>query len=245
MLNIKYDSDTINKKRSRVKEIFLENSSNIKDCNIKKINIKNLQLLFSIYDKLFLNNYFKENYIGMLKFTLSHQMTKSAGITRTPINIAKLSKDKYQFEIKISLDFLFNYYETSDEKSVNGIVTNNPLDVLLLVFEHEICHIIEFIFFFKSSCGGKRFKLLAKNIFSHTDNHHKLTTLPELNYIKYGIKVGDMVSFSLNNINKTGIIYRMNKRAIVMVEDKKGKYYNENKVRFSKYFIPLPLCVKS
>ncbi len=245
MLDIKYDSNTIISKQNIVREIFLEKSSNIKDGNITKISIKDLEILFFIYDEVFLNNYFKENYKGILKFTLSHQMTRSAGITRTPKNISKLPFEKYQFEIKISLDFLFNYYETSNEKLVNGIKTNNSLDVLLLVFEHEICHIIEFIYFFKSSCYGKRYKNLAKNIFMHTDNHHKLTTLPELNFIKYGIKPGDMVSFSFEDKQLKGIIYRINKNAVIMVEDKKGKYYNKSKMRFSKYLIPLSLCVKS
>lgn len=244
MLDIKYDIETINLKRNTIITLFCEKSSNIKDGDIKKISINDLQLLFFIYDEIFLDNYFKNTYQGKIKFTLSHQMTRSAGITRVSKKIAKLSQKEQLFEIKISLDFLFNYYETAGEKFVNGIKTNNPLDVLILVFEHEICHIIEFIYFYNSSCGGKRFKSLAKNIFGHTDNHHKLPTIPELNFMKYDIKVSDLVSFSFEGKKLTGIIYRINKRAIIMVEDKKGKYYNQKRIRFTKYLIPLSECVK-
>lgn len=236
---IKYDENTIIQKRIQVREQLFSTSKNIKNGNIEVISEKDLQLLFNLYDTIFLESYFSLNFKGILKFKLSHQMTKSAGITRTPRNIAVIPPEKQQFEIKISLDFLFDYYKSMREKSVGGIITNDPIDVLMLVFEHEICHVIEFHIYKKSSCKKIRFKTIANNIFGHKESYHKLTTNSELTFLNYGLKANDKVGFEYEGKLLKGIIYRINKRAIVMTEDKKGTYTNNFGKRFSKYYVPI------
>ncbi len=239
MLHLKYDDKTTHDKRIAVRNALCEHSQNIKNGDFKVLHEKDLWILFHLYDEIFFEDYFKRSFEGKLTLTLSRQMTRSAGITRTPKNIAKLPPKEQQFEIKISLDFLFTYYFTSREKFVNGIATKDPLDVLILVFEHELCHVIEFLFFFKSSCRGKRYKEIAFNIFGHTDNHHNMPTMPELSFLKYGFKPTDCVQFTHEGKELTGIISSIKKRAIVMVEDKKGTYYNKSGKRFAKYTVPL------
>ena len=236
---IKYDENVIIQKRLLVREQFLTSSKNIKNGSIEVISEQDLQLLFYLYDSVFLESYFKLNFKGTIKFKLSHQMTKSAGITKTPRNIAVIPLEKQQFEIKISLDFLFDYYESMREKSVGGIITSDALDVLMLVFEHEICHVIEFHIFKYSSCKKERFKTIANNIFRHKESYHKLPTNSELIFTKYGLKLNDSVSFEYERKLQKGIIYRINKRVIVMVEDKKGTFTNSSGKRFAKYYVPI------
>jgi hypothetical protein len=239
LTNIKYDVITIIQKRIQVREQFFTLSNNIKNGNIEVISEKDLQLLFKLYDTIFLESYFRINFKGILKFKLSHQMTKSAGITKTSRNISVIALEKQQFEIKISLDFLFDYYKSIREKSVGGIITNDPLDVLMLVFEHEICHVIEFLVFKFSSCKKERFKTISNNIFGHKESYHKLATNSELIFTNYGLKPNDKVSFEYEEKLLKGIIYRINKRATVMVEDKKGTFTNISGKRFSKYYMPI------
>jgi hypothetical protein len=234
-----YDDETVKQKRLQVRQQFIESSKNVKSGNIEVISEKDLQLLFSLYDDIFFESYFKTNFKGIVIFKLSHQMTKSAGITKTPRNISTIPPEKQQFEIKISLDFLFNFYKSKREKSVCGIVTNDSLDALMLVFEHEICHMIEFHVFKFSSCKKERFKRMANNIFKHKESYHKLTTNSELIFDNYGLKPSDNVTFQYENKLLKGTIYRINKRAIVMVEDKKGMLMNKSGKRFSKYYVPI------
>jgi hypothetical protein len=236
---IKYEEKIIIQKRLHVREQFIISSKNIKNGNIEVISEQDLKLLFYLYDSVFLEYYFKFNFKGIIKLKMSRQMTKSAGITKTPRSIAVIPPEKQQFEIKISLDFLFDYYESMREKSVCGIITNDPLDVLMLVFEHEICHVIEFHVFKYSSCKKERFKTMANNIFKHKESYHKLPTNSELILSKYGIKPNDKVSFEYEGKLFKGIIYRINKRLIVMVEDKKGTFTNKLGKRFTKYYVPI------
>lgn len=239
IINIKYEENIIIQKKLRIREQFFTFSNNIKNGNIEVITEKDLKILFGLYGTIFLEDYFKDYFKGSIKFSLSHQMTKSAGITKTPRDIAFISPEKQQFEIKISLDFLFDFYKSTREKSVGGIIANDPLDALMLVLEHEICHVIEFHIFKFSSCKKQQFKTIINNIFGHKESYHKLTTNSELIYKDFGLKQNDKVSFDYEGKILKGIIYRINKRATVMVEDKKGTYKNQFGKSFSKFYVPI------
>jgi hypothetical protein len=239
LTNIKYDEDIIKQKRLQIREQLFALSNNIKNGNIEVISEKDLKILFGLYDTIFLEEYFKDSFKGSIKFALSHQMTKSAGITKTPRDIASISPEKQQFEIKVSLDFLFDFYKSKREKFVGGIIASDPLDVLMLVLEHEICHVIEFHIFKFSSCKKARFKTIINNIFGHKESYHKLATNSELIYINFGLKPNDKITFEYEGKVLKGIIYRINKRATILVEDKKGLFKNLFGKSFSKYYIPV------
>lgn len=239
MLNLTYSPNQIQSKRHLARELLLTNSKNIKIGDIKTISTEDLWLLFHIYDEVFLNNFFKSNYKGSLKFSLSRQMTSAAGITKVQKNISTLLPEQVKVEIKMSVNFLFDYNKLDRQKEVNGILTKDSLDALMLVFEHELCHFIEFLLFHKSSCKQERFKKLANNIFGHTATYHKLPSKKEINHIKYEFKPGDTVTFSFEGRTLKGIINAINKRATVMVENKDGIYIDKQGKRYAKYYIPL------
>jgi hypothetical protein len=105
-----------------------------------------------------------------------------------------------------------------------SVKTNTGLEAFQLVFEHELCHVIEFVFFNTSNCSKKRFKVLSNNIFGHTESYHKLPTNRQIAQQKYGFKIGDKVTFIFKGKTIQGIIFNINKRATVMVEDSNGHY---------------------
>ncbi|SHH77389.1 hypothetical protein [Clostridium grantii] len=239
LLELKYSINEINDKRDLISGLIKEKSVNIKDKSIKIISSEELTILFNLYDEIFLKNWFKNNYKGKIKFSLSKRMTKSAGITICPKNIASTSEKNLVLEIKIGIDFFFHYNMITEPKLVCGIETKNSFHALQIVFEHEICHLIEFILFYESSCKKDRFKSMAYNLFKHTSSYHQLPTHKKIAMEQLGVSIGDIVSFSYREKIQEGILYKINKKAIVMVKDKKGSFMDKSGNKYMKYYVPL------
>jgi len=191
MINIKYNTDSIISKRALIKELLFEKSINIKCEDFSQISDNDLYILFNLYDEIFLKSWFKANFKGKISFKLSKQLTRAAGNTTTKRNLEEIKPEDVVFEIKISLNHLINFNKIDRTKYVGGIKANSVLDSLLLVFEHELCHVIEFIVCKKSSCNKKPFKELIFNLFGQTETNHKLVSTNEVTVKEYGIKPGD------------------------------------------------------
>ncbi|HYE83765.1 MAG TPA: hypothetical protein VEG39_16570 [Clostridia bacterium] len=241
ILNTKLSDDAIKDKRKEVSKRLQLKSVNINSGTINTISAADLKLLFKLYDEIFLENWFEESFRGKLKFSLSRQMTKSAGLTRCPKNIHTIKPEEVVIEIKIGVDFFFHYGLIEGNKMVGGVDTQNSLEALQLVFEHELCHVIEFIHFGKSNCGRERFKTMAGSLFGHTESHHKLPTHRQIANQKLGLNIGDTVTFTYEGVRHTGILYNINKRATVMVRNENGPLADRQGRRYSKYYVPLKL----
>ncbi|MFU0824972.1 SprT-like domain-containing protein [Clostridium sp.] len=239
LIKTTYLESEIENKRHLLRNEFIYISNNINHGQIKKILVEDLQLLFNLYDKYFFNYYFNKFFKGNITFSLSKRMSRSAGKTIIPKTNPILEEEKQRYEIRIGVNFLFQYYELDREKIVAGVKTEDSLHALLMVFEHEIIHLIEFYVFGNSSCKNKRFKTIAKNIFNHKDVYHSLPTNGEIACESLGIKIGDKVSFLHEEEIKNGIVNRINKRAAIMVLDNKGNYIDGQGNRYSKYYVPL------
>lgn len=150
IINVKHKSKNIKQKRSEVSRLLIESSPNINSGDIDTISNGDLRLLFQLYDQIFLEKWFKINYKGKFKFSLSRRLTRSAGQTRCPKNIDRIKPEQLTIELSIGVDFLFQYDMVEGNKAVGGIITANSLEALQLVFEHELCHAIEYICFGKS-----------------------------------------------------------------------------------------------
>lgn len=241
ILNAKLPGDVIRNKRKEAAKRLLQASANINGESINALSSDDLRLLFQLYDEIFLESWFDKNFRGKLKFSLSRQMTKSAGLTRCPKNIEKLKPEEVVIEIKIGVDFFFHYDLIDGSKSVGGVETSSSLEALQLVFEHELCHVIEFIHFGRSNCSKERFKTIAGGLFGHTESFHKLPTNRQIVGERLGLNIGDTVAFTFEGIRYTGILYNVNKRATVMVRDNNGLMSDREGRRYSKYYVPLKL----
>lgn len=239
LIQIKYLENEIENKKAFLRNEFIFKSKNIDDGEVKEISTDDLQLLFNLYDKYFFRNYFKENFRGKITFSLSRRMSRSAGKTIVPRINTSLEEDKQKYEIRIGVNFLFQYYELDREKLVGGVKTRDSLHALFMIFEHEFIHFIEFYVFGDSSCKNDRFKSIAMNIFAHKDVYHSLPTNREIVNRSLGIKIGDKVDFLYEGKIKNGVINRINKRATVMVLDRRGNYIDRYGNKYIKYYIPL------
>lgn len=241
ILRIVYPQEVIETKRKYILNRFKSSSSNIKTDIIETISSHDLHLLFKLYDEVFFDSWFQSHYMGQLKFSFSRRMTRSAGMTLCPKNIKSTKPEDLTMEIRIGIDFFFNYKLAQGSKLVCGIETNTPMEALQLVFEHELCHVIEFINYHSSKCSGEGFKTMAKNLFGHQGSHHALPSPRDIAIQKYGFKVGDKVTFIMNGKKLHGVIHNITKRATVMVKDKKGIMIDDKGNRYTKYYVPLSM----
>ncbi len=237
---IRYSPQDINQKRAQVRRELIDRSPNVTGGKLQRLANSDLKLLFRLYDSIFLGNYFQNRFQGEIIFSLSTRMTANAGKLIFSKNIKNVETTKEKYELKIGINFFFKYYHLNREKKVNGIKTADSLQALQLVFEHELCHLIELHCFKKSNCRQERFKTIAQNIFGHTESYHQLPTDREIAAAQYDFRIGDRVCFTYDNIKYTGIIYNINKRATVMVPQEKGIYQDNKGNRYSKWYVPLP-----
>lgn len=241
IFSLKLSNDEVEARRREISAIFMRDSEKAKTEKITALTSEDLSLLFRLYNDSFLEHWFDHNYKGKIKFSVSRQLTRSAGLTRCPKKIDTLRPEDVLIEIKIGIDFFLNYGKLEGGNMVGGLETQNSLEALLLVFEHELCHVIEFIAYGRSSCKGKRFKTLAANIFGHKESCHKLPTHRQIAFNTLGLRIGDNISFTFEGRKLTGILYGINKRATVMVRDNKGLLADRQGKRYTKYYVPLSL----
>jgi hypothetical protein len=241
LTSIKLTPKIIKNKRAEVSRLLTQSSPNIKNGDIKVISTADLKLLFDLYDKVFLGECFQTKFKGKLRFSLSRRMTRSAGKTLFPKDISGIKPENLTIEIRMGVDFFLQHKLVEGSKNACGIKTTTGLEALQVIFEHELCHAIEYICFCQTSCSGARFKTIAGNLFGHTESHHSLLTNTQIAHQMLGIKIGDNVSFTFEGKRLKGILYKINKRAVVMVGDKKGQFADSKGNRYAKYYVPLPM----
>lgn len=242
LTNLRFTESDILNKRENIRQCYLKQEYPILRTVGKPLKF-NLELLFKLYDAIFFTNFFSKSLQNKIDFSLSTRMTRSAGKT---IYMKKPGKGMLEehYEIRIGQDF-FNHYEKVERmKKVSGIETKDALEALQIVFEHELCHLIEFYYFKNSSCKKERFKQLAYQIFGHTGVYHELPTVHEIVKKEKGVGVGDMVTFFGEGKTMEGVIYKIQKRAVIMVKDKKGSFHDSQGVRYNKWYVPLELLAR-
>jgi len=237
LIELRYSQENIQQKTQKIYTNILTNSPTINQPNFQSITIKDLEYLFHLYDTVFFSQFFTTDYSKQISFQLSKRMTRSAGKT--------LYHHTKNLSISLSLPLLFQSYHTiSRTILINGIRCHNRLEATMRVFEHELVHAIEFIVFGSSSCASKRFKQIAKNLFGHTETTHQLITQREIAEKSYQLPLGSRVQFIYKNKTLQGIIYRITKRATVMVSDENGYYKDSQGKRYKKYYVPLEFLAK-
>ncbi len=129
--------------------------------------------MFDLYDRHFFDHAFNRYLVPPNKFDV-----KFTTHATTTAGYCKRTGCEYSIEINKSIftDKLFTGAERYH--AANGVVCRTKLDCLQLVMEHEMIHLLQYIW---RQCGnskqrahGKEFKRLAKAIFGHTETKHEL-----------------------------------------------------------------------
>ena len=236
--DLKYSAREIIKKRNAIRNKFIAASVNVNTGNIQCMSNNDIKILFHLYDEEFFVNYFRDNLKESIAFSLSTRMTSAAGKTIYGIKRKLLQETEKTYEIRMGIKFFFEYSKVDRDKMVSGINTKDSLEAFQIVFEHELCHLLELHLYKESSCKKLRFKSMVNNIFSHTEVHHQLPSQKEIVSEKYGLVIGQKVSFFSEGKKYNGFIYKINKRATVMVVNKKGTHKDSNGNVYSKWNVP-------
>ena len=235
--DIKYSKSEIIEKRDIIRNKFINTSKNVNSGNIQCMSNEDLKILFHLYDEEFFQHYFRRSFKGSLTFSLSTRMTSAAGKTIYSRKIKLLQDTEESYEIRMGIKFFFQYYKVERDKIVSGINTKDSLEAFQIVFEHELCHLLELHIYKESSCKKLRFKTMVYDIFAHTEVHHQLPSQKEIITKDYGFKIGQKVSFVSEGKRYSGLIYKINKRATVMVKDKKGTYRDKEGNTYCKWYV--------
>jgi len=241
--DIDYSKKEILAKTKTIYSNMLNNSENVCEGNFTQISVVDLKFLFDQYNKEFfsglLEDLLDKEEKSELSFRISSRMTKSGGSTSKIVK-----QDQIIYKISISSYLLFqSFLNIKRTIRINGIICKDRLEALQRIFEHEIIHLLELLLYGDSNCSSDRFNTLAKKFFLHTDNKHQLITQEETAYFKFGLEVGDKVSFEYNNKTYIGIINRITKRATVLVKDNENSKH-ANKEGLLKFYIPLSILNK-
>lgn len=203
---------------------------------VKSIRPSTLSAMRALYDSEFLGGFLAKRYAA-LEVTLSPRLTSAAG-KFIYMRGAALRADRA--EIRMSSDFLFRL--TDGPFQLNGLTVATPQEAFLVVFEHELCHALEY-----ALCGAtghsRRFLALANSLFGHTDTRHSLPTR-RADAAKDGLLVGMRVRFAYEGRTLTGTVSYIGKTATVMVPDARGGYRDGRGRRYAKYRVPLALLSK-
>ena len=170
--NIQYAPSVIQKKRREVRAQMLSDSSYLKEGILDRISNEDLHLLVRCYDRVFLNGWLEQHLAVPLRLTLSGRLSKAAGKTLT--RYKQRSKEILYMEIRIGTGFLFQHHPLQWEKTVGGLPARDGLEALMLVMEHELCHVLEFSLGGASNCSRDRFQDLALGLFGHMASHHQM-----------------------------------------------------------------------
>ncbi len=234
-----FSIEEIHKKRQEVRRSLISRSRTITGGRIDRLATSDLRIMFEIYDTCFFGGYFASHFRGEISFSLSARMSRNAAKLMSPRNLASLRPEQERYEIRVGTVFFFSYYRTNRDKPVNGIPTRDALHALQLVFEHELCHLLELHCYKTTSCRRARFKAIARQVFGHTDSYHHLPTYAEIAEARSGLGVGDRVSFHHDGREMYGVISRITRRATVMVPDLHGDYVDRHGEKHTKWYVPL------
>jgi hypothetical protein len=217
---------------------ILSETPNIRESNFRTISGRDIRKIYELYDSIFFENFFADYFKRKkgketISFRLSNRMTSSGGKTTK-----KRVNGEIEFEITLSSHILFSVFNKEEEEArVNGLTCRSRLDAALRILEHEFVHLYEMIKYGDSTCSSSRFKNHVSKLFGHTHIKHELLAPRKVH--STSIKPGDKVKFEFNGKHKTGIIYRITKRATVMVKDAKGAFTDSEGQRYAKYYVPL------
>jgi len=168
--------------------------------NIEELNPVTLRSLFDIIDELYFGGEIM-NYIKSTKSTLTlnvisdeegneHKIAGVCGRDRKCDYYITINKDIF--------DYSFSKYTMSRS---GGLKCYNKLECMLITFQHEIVHLLIFLFCNdkdtpSDNYHGTMFKKICFSVFGQTDFTHKLNHDPDIGVTKEQIKDYKYVFFA-------------------------------------------------
>ena len=236
-LNDRLPADLIRERQQHIAQRILIESKLLRQENFQVLCIEDLKLLYQLYDEIFCQSAISSEICrtkSELTLRLGNRLT-SAGAKTTIFRRYRRTR----YDIAFSTMLLAQSFTTPGQAHwVAGLLCDSRLQALQRLMEHELIHVIELLAFGKSSCGARRFKQLATNLFRHACSHHRLISPGDRLRTELGLRVGDHVSFHYGGQRFSGRINRITKRATILVPDARGHRYTDGG-RYRKFLVPV------
>jgi co-chaperonin GroES (HSP10) len=222
----------------------------IKDIRVKirkamNIDIKKFSLsedivkrLFMLFDKVYFKNLIQEklNHNDIdIEFSISNKIKNIAGYVKY---------HRHKVEIVFS-NHIMDKIHTDKFKSIeiNGIVCYDIVDVLIVLMEHEITHLVLFIYYYYKddvrSGHNSQFKDIVWNMYRHTKITHDLLTGDIAKYEKHKDTANKELQIGMKVKCKkyAGTVINIKPRYILIKMDNRVKVckFNEYTITDPKY----------
>lgn len=242
LLLIKNSAEVIAGRTAAIREAMLRYGL-AGGANFEGLEVDDLTRMLELYDRLFLDSWLAGEVVrktgSPLMLRVAGTMTRAGGKTFTYRRRHRGGGESVMYEIAIASRMLLRTFQGAGRVvTVCGLTCRDRLDALQRIMEHEIIHLVELLVWDESSCAGIRFNKLARNIFGHTGTRHALVTPGEDAEARHGIRVGTMVEFAHGLGRYVGRVNRINQRATVLVEDKRGRRYSDGR-KYAKFYVAL------
>ena len=229
-------------RRATIHTIAIRQSPDFKSGQFDTFSGRDLRLVFDLYDQYFFSRQLRHLLDGSgsnISFDVSTRMTSAgASIRKVPARAPDVAP---AYRITASAPVLFaSFNGTRATFEVNGVSCRDRLEALQVLMEHEIVHLCEFILWGTSS-HAKRFKEMAHGVFGHTDFRHMLITARQQAETRFGVRVGDLVTFVFDGRRVSGQVTRITKRATVLVPNTRPASRSSWP---HKFYVPLPALTK-
>nr|QBK85981.1 MAG: SprT-like family protein [Marseillevirus LCMAC101] len=166
----------IKRKRERIRRKMLKSGTTP---DLKGSN-PNLRRLFELYDRYFFKGQI-QNKLDKTNSTLDFTFSKH---TRTG---GTCSKKECSYKINIPIALFRGLFQKGEKTlSINGLLCMSNLECLQITFEHELIHLLMYIYDYSSkkpeysqsadtfAAHGKLFQCMVFLYFGHTDTKHNL-----------------------------------------------------------------------
>lgn len=225
------DASLIIERRTQILTTLCALDAGFRSSPVSSMKSETLDEMLALYDKFFFSGFLADK-LSALCVTLSSRMTSAAGkfiCVRGPFKRIKHA------EIRMSSDFLFRLEDESYE--LNGLIAQTPQEAFLIVFEHELCHVLETLVFGETGHSA-RFLSIVNGLFGHTAVRHRLPTRRQ-DASASGLMIGSQVSFCYHGSTLSGTITYIGKMVTVMVPSMQGDYRDRLGRRYTKYRVPI------
>jgi hypothetical protein len=234
----KIDSNVRINKKKKVYDYLLKNV--IKNANFKSLKPTQLKETYLILDKVYfegeINKYLQKNCDIELDFKTSGRLKTTAGKCNWRYDFRD-DDIKFRYKIEISSPIIYSLFDKGEKSlKINGLNCTNKLECYINLFEHELTHLVIFLFCpeLGKGMGGHTqvFRAIVKNLFGHTEYKHYLLygnieqVEKDAEEAKINVEIDDhIITKPIGGKILSGIVKKVNPKSVRILLDS-GKLFN-------------------
>ena len=115
------------------------------------------------------------------------------------------------------------FHDVQRPVRVNGLLCRDRVEALQRVFEHELVHLLEMLIWFDPVARRRGSGDWPGAISATPPPEHDLITQGERASNRFGLRLGDRVTFVFEGVRRVGVVNRITRRATILVESAAGR----------------------